>query len=216
MVLRPLPKPAPPVITARASPVPAIVAPVPTPSPAPVPTPAPVQTPSPPIPKDMDLSAYMAAKRQARGESESPATQGAASSGTPAETETERRDRIVAGNLAAVKTPNFGNDPRNGGGLFEIRRVTADSAEFMFFGWNKEIRRRVPQIIEVPRGANPTIQIAMVRKMIGIIRDYETGDFAWESRRLGRIITLSARPNDNGDLEAFMMREFFDQAGTPR
>ena len=56
----------------------------------------------------------------------------------------------------------------------------------------------------------------MVRRMIAIIRDYEDGDFAWESRRLSRVVTLSARANDNGELEAFMMKEFFDTVGTPR
>ena len=163
----------------------------------------------------MDLSAYMAAKRRARGETESSA-QAAASEAAPAESDTARRDRIVAANLAAVRTPNLGNDPRNGGGLFEIRRLGADDAEFMFYGWNKEIKRRVPQMIEVKRGTNGNIQIAMVRRMIAIIRDYEDGDFAWESRRLSRVITLSARASDNGELEAFMMKEFFDTFGTPR
>jgi hypothetical protein len=164
----------------------------------------------------MDLSAYMAAKRRARGETESSGSQGAPSEGAVPESDTARRDRIVAANLAAVRTPNLGNDPRNGGGLFEVKRVGYDDAEFMFFGWNKEIRRRVPQMIEVKKGMNDSIQIAMVRKIIGIIRDHEDGDFAWESRRLGRVITLSARATDNGELEAFMMKEFFQATGTPR
>jgi hypothetical protein len=164
----------------------------------------------------MDLSAYMAAKRQARGETDSPAAQGAASQASPAESDTARRDRIVAANLASVRTPNLGNDPRNSGGLFEIKRLGSDDAEFMFYGWNKEIKRRVPQMIEVKRGTSANIQIAMVRRMIGIIRDYEDADFAWESRRLGRIVTLSARASDTGELEAFMMKEFFDTVGSPR
>ena len=44
------------------------------------------------------------------------------------------------------------------------------------------------------KGDNADIQIAVVRRMIGIIRDHESGDFTWISRRLGRDITLSARP----------------------
>ena len=207
-ILRALPKPATPIIAAPISPVPNVIAPPPVAMPAP----APKAAPPPPIPADMDLSAYMAAKRRARGETES--TQAAASE--PAESEAARRDRIVAANLAAVRTPNLGSDPRNGGGLFEIKRLGSDDAEFMFYGWNKEIKRRVPQMIEVKKGTNGSIQIAMVRKMIGIIRDYEDGDFAWESRRLGRVITLSARASDNGELEAFMMKEFFETTGTPR
>ena len=208
IALRAPPKPPAPIASAPIVPIPNPAAPPP--PPPPVPTPAPKATPAPPIPADMDLSAYLAAKRRARGETESTASQPAT------ESDTARRDRIVAANLAAVRTPNLGNDQRNGGGLFEIRRLGADDAEFMFFGWNKEIKRRVPQMIEVKRGTNGTIQIALVRKMIGIIRDYEEGDFAWESRRLGRVLTLSARASDNGELEAFMMKEFFDTIGAPR
>jgi hypothetical protein len=45
--------------------------------------------------------------------------------------------------------------------------------------------------------------------MIAIIRDHERGDFVWESRRLGRNVTLSARPRDEAGLKDFLMREFF-------
>lgn len=205
LALRALPRPATPIITAPISPIPDIV----------TPPPAPAQATAPPAPTNMDLSAYIAARRRARGE-ESPPAQGAAAEGAPTETDVARRDRIVAENLAAVRTPNLGNDPRRGGGLFEIRRLGANDAEFMFYGWNKEIRRRVPQMVEVTKGGNSDIRIAMVRKMINIIRDHEDGDFAWESRRLGRVITLSARATDNGELEAFLMREFFEPGGAPR
>ena len=63
------------------------------------------------------------------------------------------------------------------------------------------------------QGDNPDIRIAIVREMISIIRRYENEDFVWESHRLGRNITLSARAQDTRDLENFMLREFFDDAG---
>jgi hypothetical protein len=44
-----------------------------------------------------------------------------------------------------------------------------------------------------------------------IVREYETGDFLWESPRLGRQLTLSARQKDNAELEAFLMQEFFSE-----
>jgi hypothetical protein len=47
--------------------------------------------------------------------------------------------------------------------------------------------------------------------MIAIIREHEQNDFVWESRRLGRYVTLSARPRDNDGLEEFMLAEFFDE-----
>ena len=84
-----------------------------------------------------------------------------------------------------------------------------DDAEFFFFGWNRAIRRNARQMIEVRRGDNPTMEIAVVRKMIAIIREHVKDDFTWESRRLGRDVSLSARLSDNAGLEDFMMQEFF-------
>jgi len=70
-------------------------------------------------------------------------------------------------------------------------------------------------LIEVRKGANPDIRVAVVRKIIEIIRAHEPGDFVWVSRRLGRQIALSARPGDNAGLEEFMMREFFGDGRSP-
>jgi hypothetical protein len=49
--------------------------------------------------------------------------------------------------------------------------------------------------------------------MILLIREYYSGDFKWESHRLQRVVTLSARPEDQAGLEEFMMKEFFDTPG---
>ena len=46
--------------------------------------------------------------------------------------------------------------------------------------------------------------------MIEIIGDYEKGDFIWESHRLGRNVTLSARQRDTAGLEDFLMQDFFE------
>ena len=35
------------------------------------------------------------------------------------------------------------------------------------------------------------------------------GNFNWDSHRLGRVVILSARIDDNAGLETFLMREFF-------
>jgi hypothetical protein len=61
----------------------------------------------------------------------------------------------------------------------------------------------------VRREGNPSIEVAVVRKMISIIREYAKEDFTWESQRLGRDVQLSARLSDNAGLEDFMMQEFF-------
>ena len=195
------PRPASPVIALN-RPAPNIPSPPPT---------APAVTAPPPArpPADGDLSSYIEARRRARAESAPAAPPGSVSNAPPAEDDNARTNRIVAANLGWQRKPAFGYDPTRGGGVFEIKRVGYSDAEFIFFGWNKEIRRNMAHQIEVRKGNESDIRIAVIRKMIAIIREYEQGDFLWESQRLGRNLTLSARPRDNAGLEDFMMREFF-------
>jgi outer membrane biosynthesis protein TonB len=192
------PAPAPPVIALN-QPTPALASPPPVAPPVPEPAPAPVR---PPVAGD--LASFIEARRRARGDAT------LATPPTPAaEDDNARANRVAIGNLTTQRQQTFGYDPRQGGGVFQIKRVTYDDAEFMFFGWNKEIRRNTKQLIEVRRGNNSDIRLAVIRKMIAIIREYEQTDFLWESQRLGRNIMLSARAGDNAGLEEFMMREFF-------
>jgi len=166
-------------------------------------------------PVETDLSSYIAARRFARGESAAAASQGSEPNTPPAEDEKERRNRVVAANLGLNRTPTFGDDPKRGGGLFQIRRMGYDDAEFYFNGWDQDIGRNARQLIEVRKGANSDIRVAVIRKIIEIIRSHEPGDFVWVSRRFGRQIALSARPGDNATLEDFMMREFFGDGRPP-
>ena len=183
----PQPKPAPKILTAERSPVAA---------------PAESSRPS----AKGDLAAYVEARRGAR--EPAPA---AAPAPPPRETEQERDNRIAAERLGLTRAPTFGAEKQKGGGIFQLQRVSYDEAEFFFFGWNKAIQRRSRQMISVSRGSNPTIEIAVVRRMIAIIREYAKEDFTWESQRLGRDVQLSARLSDNAGLEDFMMQEFFSQ-----
>ena len=174
------------------------------PQPATIPQPAPVT----------DLAAYIEARRRERGESPSSAQQ-PSSSEKAAEDENERQNRIIAANIGMNGRPTFGKDPKSGGGIFQIKTMEYSYAEFYFFGWDKDIKRNTKQVIEVRKGDNPDIQIAIVRKMIGIIREHETENFLWESHRLGRQVTLSARARDTAELEAFMLQEFFYDTRNP-
>ncbi len=165
--------------------------------------------PTPPTPTSAtDLTSYIEAQRRARGEQPS-ASRGSTSAAPPTEDENERMNRIIAANIGANVRPSFGSDPKNGGGLFQMREMDDQNAEFYFFGWNRDISRNSKQLIEVRKGNNSDIRIAVVRRMIAIVREYETGDFLWESPRLGRQLTLSARQRDNAELETFLMQEFF-------
>jgi hypothetical protein len=174
------------------------------------PTPAPLAKPTPaPPPLETDLASYIEARRRARGDPTTIAALGTAASTPPAETANERRDRIVATNLAPSQQTTFGYDPKTGGGVFQLKRIGYDDAEFYFTGWNKGIGRRAKNLIEVRKGNNNDVREAIVRKIIEIIRDEVQGDFTWRSERVGRQVVLSARPGDNAELEAFLMQEFF-------
>jgi len=186
---------------------------VPPPPPVAAAPPAPPQA-RPPV--EGDMAAYIAARRRERGEPEPSGSQGVAPNAPAVDDDKARRDRIVAENMAAVRTPTFGGEPRNGGGMFQLRQIGLNDAQFTFFGWNTDTKRRVNQRIDVQKGDNPDIRIAIVRKIISIIRDQESGSFRWQSLRLGRDVSLSARPEDTAEIEAFMMREFFELDRTPR
>jgi hypothetical protein len=196
----------PPVVVPNArAPLPPPLTPAP---PAPPTPPAPATPPSPaPAPPATDLASYIEARRRARGET-APSSSGNTPNAPPAETDIERRNRIVAANLAQP-TQSFGYDPKAGGGVFQIRRIGYDDAEFYFTGFDKDISRRAKQLIEVRKGANNDIRISIVRKMIEIIRGEVQGDFSWLSDRGQRTVTLSARPADDAALQAFLMQEFF-------
>lgn len=155
-----------------------------------------------------DLSAFIAARRRSRGESASPPA--------PARDDDTRREQRIAENLGLNARQSFGYDPRRGGGVFQVQTLEFDYAEFIFFGWSKGIRRNAKLLIEVRRGAQPDIRIAVVRRMIEIIRDNEKENFVWQSARLGHNVTLSARQQDNAELESFLLREFFDPSTGPR
>ncbi len=163
-----------------------------------------------------DLSSYIEARRRARAQSAPDASAESVANAQPLEDDKARSDRIVAANLGTQRAQTFGYDPKQGGGVFQITRMGYDYAEFAFFGWNKEIRRNIKQQIEVRKANNSDIRIAVVRKMISIIRGYEQEDFLWESYHLGRSLMLSARARDNAGLEEFMLREFFDDPRVPQ
>jgi hypothetical protein len=157
-----------------------------------------------------DLSSYIDAKRRARAASAAAPAPSAPSAPSAPEDDEARRDRVAAADLAVPRAPASAYDPRIRRGSFQVQRVGFDDAEFIFYGWDQGTRRNLARLIEVRKGAASDIRIAVVRRIIAIIREREQGDFLWESSRLGRRLTLSARPRDNAVLEDFMMYEFFN------
>ncbi|MGI4846852.1 MAG: hypothetical protein ACRYGK_01750 [Janthinobacterium lividum] len=95
------------------------------------------------------------------------------------------------------------------GGAFQITHKGIRQATFIFRGWASNRSANLNQSIEVDAGPGGDIETAIVKSMIELIRKYQPGDFSWDSYRLGRVLTLSARPEDSAQLEKFLKQEFF-------
>lgn len=155
-----------------------------------------------PVPEEMDMAAYIEARRRARGVREEPA----------AESEDARAMRNIQANVARA---NAAARDDGSGGIFSITDVTFNSAVLKFRGWNPNFKRRWLQQVTVEVGGERDLETAIVRKMIEIIRNEKKGDFQWESHRLGRTVTLSARPEDTEALQAFLYKEMFPNYRAP-
>ena len=100
--------------------------------------------------------------------------------------------------------------PRDGtSGVFQILSKGHRAAQFSFRGWTDDVSNSRREVIDVDAGLNGNIELAIVRRMIALIRTHYQGNFNWDSHRLGRVVALSARVEDTAGLEEFMMREFF-------
>ena len=113
-----------------------------------------------------------------------------------------RSDAILARNLGTLKADGTS-------GVFEVINKGSRYGTFRFNGWTRDAANTWRETIEVDAGLNGDVELAMVRRMIDVIRTHYQGDFNWESQRLGRVVILSARPQDQSGLESFMLREFF-------
>lgn len=185
------------IITARPRTPPA-APPIAAPPEEPKPAPAPPPMPAPPA---VDMLAMINARRARR------AAEAAAQEGAPeASPKDDEGLRALDRNLQTLK-----GDDRTGG-IFQILEKGGYDAEYAFNGWRPDTHRRWREVIEVHVKPGEDIDRGIVRSMIALIRTHYTGDFLWESQRLGRVVTLSARPEDNEGLEEFLLREFF---GTP-
>ena len=161
------------------------------------PPPEPTDNNTTPAPTDMTsyINMIRAQKRAAAGEDDTPKP-----------------------NANDTRMANIKRNLQGGGGIFQIIRIDEDagSAEFTFRGWdNTSYSNPNLTTIYVQADGHTDIEHAIVRKMIAIIRQKHDGDFTWESDRLNRDVTLSARVKDNAGLEAFMLKEFFYSHNRP-
>jgi hypothetical protein len=159
-----------------------------------------------PQPEETDMAAYIEKRRQARGaRSEQPAE----------ESDAQRGMRNALANIAAVNGRG-GQDPNETGGVFSVTNKSFSRADLKFRGWNPNFKRRWLTAVTVERGSEPDIETAIVKKMIELIRKEKTGDFEWDSQRLNKVVTMSARPQDTQELMAFLYKEMFPDYKPPK
>ncbi len=180
-------------------PIPAVPAPMPQPVP-PEPRPSATSKPAPLDPKQFpDMAAYLNAVRERRRLSG------------------EDADRVNEEAVRAEEEARVASKPKaqssGTNGIFQILSMDNRTASFAFRGWKNEFSYSHREVYEVSAGPDGDVARATVRKMIEIIRRYYNEDFNWESYRLGRVVVLSARPQDSAGLEDFMMQEFFGGRG---
>lgn len=164
-----------------------------------LPTPPTQPQPQPPADVPTDMASYIAQQRAKRESAEQDAARqnAAAAAAEIGLTEEQKRDERIKNNLKSGTN-----------GIFSIQRLEAKSASFSFKGWTDYSNVKL-KYYEVEANNGEDVRLVMIRRMIGIIREHYDGDFPWESHRLGRTITKSARLEDSAELEDFLMQEFF-------
>ena len=180
----------------------------PSPVPAVTEQPSVVQAPPPPPAEPApatDMLAMLNAAREKRKAAEDSAAKEnqAASQGSRPMSAQE----IAEANIRRSMRQAAGDDGTSG--VFQVLDKSTRVGRFAFNGWKANSNRKIQQVIEVDAGLGGNVELAMVRRMIDLIREHYQGDFRWESRRMGKVITLSARKEDSAQLEAFLMKEFF-------
>lgn len=158
-------------------------------------------TPTKPPPADAptDMASYIAQQRAKRDATEQDAARQntAAAAAEIGLTEEQKRDERIKNNLKSGTN-----------GIFSIQHLEAKTASFSFKGWTDYTNVKL-KFYEVEASNAEDVRLVMIRRMIAIIREHYDGDFPWESHRLGRTITKSARLEDSAELEDFLMQEFF-------
>lgn len=162
--------------------------------------------PAPKAPAATDMMAYVNAQRARRNVNETASPASPPPQPERAPTEDEIRMANIQRNL---QTPGQN-------GIFQILSKDNRAATLSFRGWKNDASNSRREVIPIEVGPGGDIERAIVRKMIEVIRRYYTGDFNWESYRMGRVVILSARPQDNDGLEDFLIQEFFLPDGSLR
>ena len=155
----------------------------------------------------VDTMALVTAARERRHALEEQAAQQNSEAQVASQGPSEN-DLAMARIKANIQAATYSRKGTNG--IFQVLSKGVQNGRFSFRGWTNDPRESTRQTYEVDAGVGGDVELAMIRRMIELIREHYKGDFNWESQRLGRVIQLSARPADNAELEIFLRKEIFD------
>lgn len=217
----PPPAAPPPTQTAKAEPAPPrtpsrrtiTAAPSAKPSPFSVPMeppdkPQPRRPPDPEQPQSMAELVQRNQMRRAAVDAAAARYNAAGRAAAGEQSEEEIRNANLNRNLQSLS-----RQPDGTNGIFQIINKGHRFAQFSFREWTTDDSSSKRRVVEVDAGQGGDVELAIVRKMIELIREHYQGNFNWDSYRLGRVVTLSARKEDSEGLEQFMMREFDFRSG---
>lgn len=153
-----------------------------------------------------DMMSFIKQKREAKAAMGDPLAINALEEG-------KLSGQMVRKNVDDIVKENLKESGTNG--IFTVTSLNRFEGTFAFQGWQGEFSNAQRSFYRVET-FNPSdnIRVLMINKMIEIIRTHYSGDFQWQSHRLGDLVTLSARPKDHARLARFLLTEFksqFDQ-----
>jgi hypothetical protein len=202
---RPIPRPRTP--PPRSAPV--IVLPTPVPQAPVAAAPAPTPPPSPPADyaRPMDMMAMVNMARARRQAADAAAArenaQAAVNDGEPTPAQTAETN--LARNLLQLnQTPGIRH------GTFGIISKGSRTAEVGLDIERPGTAKISHEVIEIDAGNLGDVDRAIVRGIIDAMRKRGLSDATWQSRRSGRVVSISLRPADQAELEAFLLKDIFE------
>lgn len=151
-----------------------------------------------------DMTAMLNAAREKRQQvREAAAAENAAAQGNRGRSTQEIAEENVR------RSMDQANGKNGDGGLFTIINKGVRTATFSFRGWEVRVNSN-RQVYEVDAGLGGNVELAIVKKMMEVIRSRFKKQAPWESNRLGRVVMISMAPEDSEETERFLMKEMFE------
>lgn len=178
---------------------------------APQPDPEPETRREPVVESPNDFSSMLEARREQRRAQEDAIAHANSAFRKAEDAQSDKGAQAARRNLAGLGSQQGGT-----GGVFQIIEKGHRTARYAFNGWQPSRAGGWRETIEVDAGPQGDVDKAIIKSMIALIRKHYQGDFNWDSHRLGRVVTLSARVQDNDGLEEFLIKEFPELNDKPR